>query len=42
MVLHGLLRRKFYFLYVDDVRTSQETHLWPSMAFYGITLLLYI
>jgi hypothetical protein len=24
---HGLLRGKFYFLYVDDVRTSQERHL---------------
>jgi hypothetical protein len=33
--LHGLFHRdSFTFLYVDDVRTSRETHLWPSMAYY--------
>jgi hypothetical protein len=25
----------FTFLYADDVRTSQETHLWASTACYG-------
>jgi hypothetical protein len=35
--LHCLLRDTFTFLYVDDVRTSQETHI---RAFTGITLLL--
>jgi hypothetical protein len=25
----------FTFLYVDDVRTSQEAHLWSSMTRYG-------
>jgi hypothetical protein len=28
MGLHGLLRGWLYFLYIDDVRTSPETHLW--------------
>jgi hypothetical protein len=32
---YGLLRGQLYFLYVDDVRTSQETRLWASMACYG-------
>jgi hypothetical protein len=27
-------RDSFNFCYVDDVRTSQETHLWASMASY--------
>jgi hypothetical protein len=31
--LHGLLRGQLYFLYVDD-RTSQETRLWASTAWY--------
>jgi hypothetical protein len=35
MDLHGLLRDSFTFLYVDDVRTSQEIHLWISTACYG-------
>jgi hypothetical protein len=30
--LQGLLRKELYFLHVDDVRTSQETHLWASTA----------
>jgi hypothetical protein len=34
MRLHGLLRRST-FLHVDDVRTSQETHLWAFTACYG-------
>jgi hypothetical protein len=32
--LHGMLRGKLYILYVDDVCTSQETHLWASTACY--------
>jgi hypothetical protein len=33
----------FNFLYVDDVRTSQETHLWASTSCYGDTLtILYV
>jgi hypothetical protein len=33
----------FTFLYVDDVRTSQESHLWASTACYGDSFnLLYI
>jgi hypothetical protein len=35
MGLHGLLRVHLYFLYVDDIRTSQETHIWASAACYG-------
>jgi hypothetical protein len=27
---HGLLRNSFTFLYLEDVRTSQETQLWAS------------
>jgi hypothetical protein len=34
MGFHGLLRGWFHFLYADDVRTPQETHLWPSTACY--------
>jgi hypothetical protein len=26
---------QFYFLYVDDVLTSQETHVWTPTACYG-------
>jgi hypothetical protein len=33
--LHGLLGDSITFLYVDDVLTSQETHLWASTACYG-------
>jgi hypothetical protein len=35
MGLHGLLQRHLYVLYVADVRTSQETHLWASTACYS-------
>jgi hypothetical protein len=35
MGLHGLLRDSFALLYVVDVRSSQETRLWASTAFYG-------
>jgi hypothetical protein len=34
MGLQGLLRGQLHF-YVDDVRTSQETHLWGSKTCYG-------
>jgi hypothetical protein len=38
MCLHGLLRGWLYFfVYVDDVRTSEETHLWAFSACYGDT-----
>jgi hypothetical protein len=30
-----LLRGSFYFLYIDDIRTSQETYLYTSTACYG-------
>jgi hypothetical protein len=30
-----------FFLYVDDVGTSQETHLWASTACYGVLYFLY-
>jgi hypothetical protein len=40
---HGLLRNLFTLLYVDDVRTSQETHLWASAPCYGDSFtLLYL
>jgi hypothetical protein len=32
--LHGLIRDSLTFSYVDDIRTSQETHLWTSTACY--------
>jgi hypothetical protein len=35
MGLRGLLRAQIYFLYVDDIRTAQETHLGNSTACYG-------
>jgi hypothetical protein len=34
MGLDGMLRGRFIFLYVDDVRTSQETYIWASTACY--------
>jgi hypothetical protein len=34
MGLHGFLRDSFTFLYVDNVRTSQEAHLWAFTACY--------
>jgi hypothetical protein len=42
MGLHGLLRDSFSVLYVNDVRTSQETHVWASMSCYGIALSFYM
>jgi hypothetical protein len=33
--LHGLLQGDLYFLYVDYVPASQETHLWTSTTYYG-------
>jgi hypothetical protein len=33
--LHILLRVQLGVSYVDDVRTSQETRLWASMAYYS-------
>jgi hypothetical protein len=33
--LHSLLGDGFSFLYLDDVRTSQKAHVWPSTACYG-------
>jgi hypothetical protein len=42
MGLHGLLQVNVYFLYVNDVRTSQEIHLWASTACYGHTFTLYM
>jgi hypothetical protein len=35
MGLHGLYRYSFTSLHIDDVRTSQETRLWATMAYYG-------
>jgi hypothetical protein len=32
---HGLLWGLLYFLYVDDIRTSQETYLWASTVCCG-------
>jgi hypothetical protein len=32
--LHGQLPGQLYFLYISDVRTSQETHLRASTAYY--------
>jgi hypothetical protein len=35
MGLHGLLLGQLYFSRVNNVHTSQETHLWISTARYG-------
>jgi hypothetical protein len=32
----------FTLLYIDDVRTSQETHLWVSTACYGFSFTFYM
>jgi hypothetical protein len=40
-LIYGLLRESFTFLYVDDVRTSQEVYR-PSWPVTGIALLIYI
>jgi hypothetical protein len=40
MSFHVLLRGVSHFytdVYVDDIGTSQETHLWASMACYGVS-----
>jgi hypothetical protein len=42
MGLHVLLRGQLYFLYVADVRTSQETQLWASTACYGDSFTFYM
>jgi hypothetical protein len=40
---HDLLWEYLYFLYVDDIHTPQETHLWASMVCYGdIIILVYV
>jgi hypothetical protein len=31
---HGLLYGELYFLYVDDIRTSQETYVWGVTVCY--------
>jgi hypothetical protein len=38
MGLHVLLQGELYFLYVDDVHISQETHLWDNTTCYGDSL----
>jgi hypothetical protein len=35
MGLHGLLKGYLIYLYVDDIHTSQETHIQASTAYYG-------
>jgi hypothetical protein len=42
MVLHGLFKESFTFLCVDDVRTSQETHVWASTAYNGESFTFYM
>jgi hypothetical protein len=42
MGLHGLLQGLDYFLYVDDIFTSQETRLWASTACYGDNFTFYL
>jgi hypothetical protein len=41
MDLHGLLQEQFHFLYVDDVRISQETQIRTSTAYCGISASAY-
>jgi hypothetical protein len=41
--LHALLLKQRYFLYTDDVGTSQEISLWASTVCYGDSFtLLYV
>jgi hypothetical protein len=40
MSLHGMLQDRFNSLYVDDVRTSQETRLSASKTCYGDSFIL--
>jgi hypothetical protein len=43
MGLYGMLGGYNYFLYLDGVRTSQETHQWDSTACYeDIFIFLYV
>jgi hypothetical protein len=39
---HSLLEDSFTFSYVDDVRTSEETHKRTSTACYGIALIFFL
>jgi hypothetical protein len=39
---HGLLRGFLYFVYADNVHTSQETPLWASTACYGDRFIFYM
>jgi hypothetical protein len=39
---HGLLRDTYTFLYVENIRTSLETHLWASTALRGQPYFLYV
>jgi hypothetical protein len=40
--LHGLLGGSFTFVCVDDIRTSQETHLWAATASCGDMFTFYM
>jgi hypothetical protein len=40
MDIHRLLRDSFTFLYVDDIRTSQETYQRASTDCYGDSFIL--
>jgi hypothetical protein len=43
IALNGLLRRQLcLFIYADDFRTSQETHLWASTSCYADCFLVYM
>jgi hypothetical protein len=42
MGLHSLVQAYLYFLYVEDVHTLQETHLWLSKAFYRNSFTCYM
>jgi hypothetical protein len=42
MGLQSLLQGYLYFLYVNDVRTPQEIHLWDSADCYGDITILYL
>jgi hypothetical protein len=42
MGLHGLLRGQLYHLCVNDISTSQETHVWASTASYGDSFTFYV
>jgi hypothetical protein len=42
MGFHWLLRRYFYFLYIDDIRTSQGKDIWYSAACYRDSFTFYM